>query len=98
MVKRNVRKAKRSGTQPCPICESEVPLVEHHINGRCVPRWRENWNVVWVCPTCHDLIHVGDIIVEGWWRVNGLRVLSWRKKGDETIFGEGAKPPGYSDS
>jgi len=95
MVKKNVRKWKRSGTDECPICEKDLPLVEHHLHGRNVPRWREEWNVAWMCASCHDLVHLQEVVIEGWWRVNGQRVLSWRRKGEELKMGEGIVPPEY---
>lgn len=95
LVKRNVRKAKRSGSQECPTCGVEVPLVEHHIYGREVKRWREPWNVVWICPTCHDRIHLYDIIIEGWFNIDGVKTLVWRKAGEEPKICNGAKPPRY---
>ena len=96
MVKKNVRKWKRSGSERCPVCDVEAPLVEHHIHGREVPRWRQDWNVLWCCATCHDLIHQFQVIVEGWFKIDGVRTLVWRKKGEEPKLGDGAVPPNYS--
>ena len=95
MVKKLVRKANRSGTKQCPVCEKEVPLVEHHLRGREIPRWNENWNIAWICATCHDLIHLGEVIIEGWFKLDGIRTLVWRKKGEEPKIGEGIIPPEY---
>lgn len=100
MVKRNVRKAKRSGTQACPTCGEEVPLVEHHIHGRNVRGWRESWNVLFLCPTCHDLVHLGKIVIVGWFKTSHGRELVWYGEGEEPpdpeLF-QPANPPRYSD-
>jgi hypothetical protein len=86
MVKRNVRKMNRSGAVPCPICESRVPLVEHHIHGREVKRWNEEWNIVWLCSNCHDLVHTDGenrIILMGWYSSTSGRRLYWYRHGEE---------------
>jgi hypothetical protein len=82
----------------CPICNNEVPLVEHHIHGREVPRWREAWNVAWICGTCHDLVHLYEVIIEGWFNVDGVRTLVWRRKEEQQKLTEGAIPPRYSEN
>lgn len=98
MTKRAIRKAKRSGTRACPICERVCPLVEHHINGRDIPRANEPANIAWICPTCHDSIHSdmpSRIIIEGWFKTTKGRELIWRRKGEAKKFADGAKPPIY---
>lgn len=86
MAKLNIRRKYRSGNMPCPICETCVPLVEHHIHGREVKRWNEEWNICWLCSNCHDLVHCeGDnrIILMGWYQTTNGRKLYWYKSGDE---------------
>jgi 5-methylcytosine-specific restriction endonuclease McrA len=95
MVKKNIRKMNRSGSQSCPVCDKTVPLVEHHIHGREVRRWNEDWNIVWLCATCHDLVHLYEVIIEGWYNVDGRRKLVWRNKDESPIIDDGAKPPKY---
>jgi len=93
MSKRNIRKSNRSGLRTCPVCEQRAKLVCHHIHGRKVLRWDEPWNHGWVCPICHDLIHDGEIIIEG----NFQRELIWHRKGEESITGIDASPYNYND-
>lgn len=95
MSKKNVRKAHRSGGKECPICDRELPLVEHHIGGREIPNWRQAWNSAWICASCHDLVHLGIILIEGWWNTTTGRTLFFHKKGDEPVMGEGIIPPQY---
>ena len=77
MTKKNLRKCNRQGNQRCEICKEKIPLVEHHINGRNIPKWNQPWNVVWICPNCHDKIHMipPKIKVEGWFQSSGGKIL-----------------------
>ena len=98
MSRKAIRKANRSGTMICAVCCSVVRLTEHHIHGREVHDWDGAWNRVWLCPTCHDGVHTGDIIIEGWYGSTSGRILIWRNRGDTKIAGEGANPPQYHPS
>ncbi len=67
MSKQEIRSSNRSGNEKCPICDYHGSLVEHHINGRKVPKWNKSWNIVYICPNCHDQIHfVGDLAIIKW--------------------------------
>jgi len=87
----------RSGTQKCPICGRQSALVEHHIHGRDIPRWNEPWNTAWICPVCHDSVHVDPplLIIEGWVSTTHGRILLWHEAGESPIAKEGAAPPRY---
>ena len=95
MTKKAVRKCNRSGTQPCAICEKVRILVEHHINGRDIPNAEAQWNRVWICATCHDEVHAGLKILEGWFSTTEGRKLIWREKGEKPKFAAGAETPTY---
>lgn len=92
------RKAARSGTMCCPICGKKAMLVEHHIHGREIPHASASWNRCYICPVCHDEVHAGRIIIEGWGMTSMGKVLIWRIVGVEAIKNEGAEPPLYSNS
>jgi uncharacterized protein YlaI len=92
MSKRNIRKYNRSGYKKCPICLSKVKLVKHHINGRNIKNYDDPWNTTWICPNCHDLIHDGQIIIEGKFK----KELIWHKKGEESITGINSSPYKYN--
>ena len=79
MSKYAVRKLYRSGTQECPLCGLTSRLVEHHNNGRNIPRCNEPWNTVFICPTCHDEIHMGDIMIYEWVHMGTGRELMWER-------------------
>jgi hypothetical protein len=38
---------------------------------------------------------LGEVIIEGWFNIDGKRELVWRKKGEEPKLAEGAVPPEY---
>lgn len=95
MTKKATRKAHRSGTRQCPICERICSLVEHHIHGREIRRANEAFNISWICPTCHDEVHLGEIIIEGWYKTTSGRELVWRYKNEPPKLDEGAKPHLY---
>jgi uncharacterized protein YlaI len=100
MTKKANRKAHRSGTRGCPLCDRICPLVEHHIHGREVKNANHPSNLAWVCASCHDRIHtdVDDrIIIEGWFMTSKGRELIWRHKHESPKINEGAKPPLYGE-
>lgn len=96
MSKQNLRKIKRSGCQECEICNLETPLQEHHIRGREIPNCNKEWNISWICPTCHDRVHIGLVVIEGWFNTTNGRMLLWHNKGEPSITGENISPPPYS--
>ena len=79
----------------CPICDSKRPLVEHHINGRDVYDWDMPWNKAWLCSNCHDDVHIGKIIIEGWVSSTSGKILAWHEDGNPNDIMEGATPPIY---
>lgn len=76
MAKKNIRKAKRSGTQECDMCGERTSLVKHHIHGRDIPNPEKPSNLVWMCPNCHDKVHIGRILIVGWFETP-VRTLFW---------------------
>jgi hypothetical protein len=79
---------KRLIKKHCEICflKNKKVLNLHHIIPRCDSRCTDNnSNLAVVCSNCHDLIHVGDIIIIGVYQTsNGREVLNFKK---------GEKPP-----
>jgi hypothetical protein len=71
----------------CEVCGFDNPgaLNVHHIIPRCDPRCsNNNDNLSVLCHTCHDLVHVGDIILLGVYpsTANGGRTLMWHRRGE----------------
>jgi len=71
-------------------------LVEHHINGRDIPNAEAAWNRCWLSPNAHDLVHKGDIVIEGWVMTTNGWELVWHYKGDGSITGRESTPPIYN--
>lgn len=89
------RQAARSGAMPCPMCLNLRLLIEHHIHGRDIPDSNRMWNRCWICAACHDDVHMGRKIIEGWTLTSEGRKLIWRFPGEEPTINEGAKPNLY---
>lgn len=91
------RERARSGQMECEVCHNKRLLVCHHIHGRDIPQWNNDWNRSWVCPDCHDSIHSGKVIIEERAMTTSGRKLIWRKKGEENIAFENANTPLYGE-
>ncbi len=93
MSKKNKHIAMNCGHGKCPIDNSyNGPLVRHHIRGRKIKDWDKDWNIVYVSPNTHQLIHEGQLIIEGWFMTSDGRELFWHWKNQESITGNDAKP------
>lgn len=72
----------------CEVCGFKKPSIlhRHHIIPRCDPRCTNgDNNLAVVCPTCHSLIHTGEIVVIGTYETTNGRETMW--------FRKGSKPP-----
>lgn len=92
------REAARSGSLICPVCEKRRLLVEHHIHGRNHPDKNRKWNRCYICASCHDDIHAGNVILEGWVLTSQGKRLIWRRSGEAPVANEGASPNLYKGS
>jgi hypothetical protein len=75
----------------CEVCKFDKSniLHRHHIIPRCDERsTNSDHNLAIVCPTCHSLIHSGEIIIIGIYKTTGGTELMWFKKGEEPPFSE----------
>lgn len=77
----------RSGKRPCDICESVEILEEHHIRGRDIPNPNHPSNLANICGSCHNKIHYGYIIIEGWCQTTAGKKLLWHMSGDASFSG-----------
>jgi hypothetical protein len=94
--KKTRRKMARSGHEECPVCTQRRMLVEHHIHGRDIPNSEAPWNRAWICPSCHDEVHAGKVVIEGWLKTTAGKVLGWHHSGEEPQFFPGAEPNLYA--
>jgi hypothetical protein len=93
MSKKNKHKLMMSGMERCPIDTLYTgPLEKHHINGRDIRNSESDWNIVYISPNTHRLVHEGIIIIEGWFNTSTGRELIWHKVEEEGITGQEAKP------
>jgi len=97
MSRESVRKSKRSGINKCDVTGEVAPLVQHHIHGRDINNYNADWNIAWVTATVHDLIHRGDIVIEGWVTTMNGRALCWHKRGEDSITGNNSDTHLFGD-
>ena len=80
-ITKKVRKEMNiSGKAKCEICETQDFLQEHHIGGRKIPKANHRSNLVNICASCHVKVHMGDIIIEGWFMTSAGSKLYWHSK------------------
>jgi heterodisulfide reductase subunit B len=92
-VNRENRKTiNKSGTAICRICKNNDFLHTHHIQGRNILNSEHFSNLVDICPSCHNKVHMGEIIVERWVMTSDGIDLMWHKKGEDSFTGENASP------
>ena len=96
-TKKSQRQIARSGSGVCPICDEQRLLVEHHIHGREVRDWDKPWNRCYICANCHDDVHAGEVLIEGWFSTTNGQQLIHRKKGEPEICGPAAQPNLYGE-
>ena len=96
MIKRkNIKILAKSGNGVCPICEKQEILVEHHIRGKKIPNPNHMSNLAYVCSNCHNKIHHGIIVLEGYFNTTDGMKLFWHYYKDESFTGEHIKPHLY---
>jgi hypothetical protein len=73
----------------CEICGLQSDIcVKHHITSRCITKNEFSNNKVILCPNCHSLVHISEIILEGKFKSSsGKLELIWRYKGEESKLG-----------
>lgn len=92
-MKKHIRKTSNiSGTKKCDICGIETFLEIHHINGRKIDNYNDDFNLTDICPNCHSEVHNGLKIIEKWIMSTTGRLLLWHYKHDESISNMDAKP------
>lgn len=76
----------------CYICNYKPKTVGkggiaiHHINGRNIPNYNSNWNLLKVCHECHTKIHQNDIKIKKWILTSeGYKLWFINENGEEEI-------------
>ncbi len=92
MYRKLRRKLNATGKYPCEICQEITFLVQHHIEGRAIPKPNKHSNLANICSNCHLKIHRGEIIVEKRAMTTIGEVLLWHNNTDVSITGEDSHP------
>lgn len=92
MNKKKLKIANRSGKKKCPICCRPEILVEHHIEGRDIKNPNHPSNLAYICDNCHRKVHMGLIVLEGWYQTTVGKELFWHEAEKESFTGNDAKP------
>ena len=72
----------------CEICSIKIIINEHHIQSLSKKGNNKKWNKINICPNCHRLIHIGEIIIEGkFLTTDGYKIL-WHYKDNKSITTE----------
>ena len=91
MSKKVIKVANRSGKQKCPICGQQEILVEHHLEGRDIPDANHPSNLCYICDNDHRKIHLGRIVIEGWFQTTNGKELLWHSVDEVSFTGKDAK-------
>jgi len=70
----------------CEICKEQTDFIkEHHIHSKSKGGSNKPFNLAYICSECHDLVHVGIIIIEGRFSSMNGNILIWRKLNEQSI-------------
>jgi len=60
----------------CNICETKMEILDtHHIKSRAYDGTNSDYNLTHLCPNCHRKVHLGWIVIDGWFMTTGGRLL-----------------------
>ena len=93
MARYKRKKISRSGYDKCQICCLQRPLQEHHLNGREVSNPNSSNNLCYICANCHEDIHLGRLIIEGWFLTSSGKELIYHYKNEDSITNKSTTPP-----
>ena len=92
MIRKSTKQRNSTGKEPCDICKESHYLEIHHIHGRKIPNFNANWNLSNICGNCHNSVHRGAIIIEGWFMTSNGYELLWHTADEGSFTGTDAKP------
>ena len=70
----------------CEICNFKGILEKHHINSKCYGGTNHKSNIAILCPNCHNMVHRGEIILEGKYQTSIGTKLIYHLKNDNFIL------------
>lgn len=71
----------------CEICNRPAYVDKHHIHSKTYGGPNNDSNIARLCKYCHDLVHRGNIILEGRFQTTEGNVLIYHNKGEESVTG-----------
>jgi hypothetical protein len=73
----------------CARCKEDFPHLQiHHIHSISLGGDKHSdHNKTRICPNCHEMVHRGEIILEGNFLSSNGYILIWRHSGDPSITG-----------
>ena len=84
--------ANKSRRAKCEICSTKTFLEIHHIEGREIPNFNNPSNLSSICPNCHNEIHMGYLVLEGWFKTTSGKELLWHTNDEESFSGTDIVP------
>lgn len=69
----------------CEICKTYTFLEKHHINSKSLNGDNKKSNLCYICPNCHNLVHLGEIIIEGKFASTKGTILIHHKKNEKPL-------------
>jgi hypothetical protein len=73
--------------QLCEVCKTNTFLNEHHIHSTSLGGNDKPYNIARLCPTCHNEVHFGALILEGRFVSSRGNIIVWRRQGEKSITG-----------
>ena len=69
----------------CEVCHLVTYIERHHIQSKSKGGNNKPYNIARLCPNCHNLVHRGDIVLEGKFLTTAGHVLLWHRAGEEAF-------------
>lgn len=72
----------------CEVCQEITHCDRHHIESQAFKGSNKKFNVTKLCPNCHRLVHMGEIILEGKFLTSIGYQLIWHRASDTSILNQ----------
>ena len=73
----------------CEICKELSYIDSHHIQSSSKNGNNKKYNKCNLCPNCHRLVHIGEIVLEGRFFTSSCKIneteLIWRRNIEKSI-------------
>lgn len=72
----------------CEICHLITYCDKHHIESQAFQGSNKKFNVTKLCPNCHRLVHMGEIILEGKFMTSKGYKLIWHRSTESSTLNQ----------